>query len=112
MLWASVRRSSFQLDSGLVESHTFTYKCPILGCGCCYDRFTSFERHLTHVHGASGIGDFDSEEYIDKERVRVGRREDLFRAYKRKAERGKESGKRPRLRVKTIVSSNENDEDY
>ena len=67
---------------------------------------------MTHIHGASGIADFDSEEYIDKERVRVGRREDLFRAYKRRLERGKENGKKPRKRVKTIVNSNENDEDY
>ena len=102
-------RSSYQLDNDLVESHTFTYKCPIPGCGNCYDRFTSFERHLIRTHGANGISTFDPDEYIDKEIVRVGRREDLFRVYRRRMERNGEKGKTSRKRSKKM---NNVDEDY
>ena len=104
-----LRRSSYQLDYDLIESHTFTYKCPIPGCGSCYDRFTSFERHLIRFHGASGISDFEPVEYIDREIVRVGRREDLFRAYRRKLERDKEKGKASRKRSRKM---DDVDEDY
>ena len=104
-----MRRSSYQLDNDLIESHTFTYKCPIPGCGSCYDRFRSFERHLNRFHGASGISDFEPVEYIDREIVRVGRREDLFRAYRRKLERDKEKGKASRKRSRKM---DDVDEDY